>query len=140
MGRYSCSFVLIVYYFISKRQIKIPFHGNSILLTAIFLIIFYTGHLGGNLTHGSTYLLEYAPNPIRQFAGLRNKSIRRKKVTVIDSVDVYLDLISPIINNRCISCHNPEKKKGKLKLMLKWIRLKIKLKLLIKYFYKKRTK
>ena len=107
----------ILYYFISKRQIKIPFHVNSILLTAIFLIIFYTGHLGGNLTHGSTYLLEYAPNPIRQLAGLRNKSIRRKKVTVIDSVDVYLDLISPIIDNRCISCHNTEKKKGDLNLI-----------------------
>jgi len=107
----------LVCYYISQRQIKIPFYGNSLLVTAVVVMIFYTGHLGGNLTHGSTYLLEYAPNPIRQLAGLPKKSIPRKKVTVLDSVDVYLDLISPIINNRCISCHNPEKKKGKLNLI-----------------------
>lgn len=105
-----------VYYFISKRQISIPFKGNSILLTAIILMIFYTGHLGGNLTHGSTYLFEYAPNPIRQLAGLPNKSMPRKNFTKIDSVDIYSDLISPIIDRRCVSCHNSEKKKGDLNL------------------------
>lgn len=106
----------LVCYYISKKQIKIPFHGKSILATLVVVTIFYTGHLGGNLTHGSTYLLEYAPNPIRQLAGLPKKAIPRKKVTVLDSADVYLDLISPIMNNRCTSCHNDDKKKGGLKL------------------------
>ena len=72
--------------------------------------------MGGNLTHGSTYLFEYAPNPIRKLAGLPNKSRSRKNLTLIDSVDVYLDLISPIMDKRCISCHNLEKKKGDLNL------------------------
>lgn len=108
-------FSLICYY-ISKKQIKIPFYGKSILVTIVVFTIFYTGHLGGNLTHGSTYLLEYAPNPIRQLAGLPKKTIPRKKVTVLDSADVYLDLISPIMDNRCVSCHNADKKKGELDL------------------------
>ena len=106
----------IVYYFISKRQISIPFQGNTILLSGIAFMIFYTGHMGGNLTHGSTYLFEYAPNPIRKLAGLPNKSMSRKNLTLIDSADVYLDLISPIMDKRCISCHNLEKKKGDLNL------------------------
>ena len=72
--------------------------------------------MGGNLTHGSTYLFEYAPNPIRQLAGLPNKSMPRKNFILIDSVDIYLDLISPIMDKRCISCHNLEKKKGDLNL------------------------
>ncbi|MDO5980762.1 c-type cytochrome domain-containing protein [Flavivirga spongiicola] len=103
-------------YYISKKQIKIPFYGKSILVTIVVVAIFYTGHLGGNLTHGSTYLLEYAPNPVRQLAGLSKKAIPRKKVTVLDSADVYLDLVSPIMNNRCVSCHNEDKKKGDLNL------------------------
>ena len=106
----------LVCYYISKKQIKIPFYGKSILVTIVVFTIFYTGHLGGNLTHGSTYLLEYAPNPVRRLAGLQKKTIPRKKVTVLDSADVYLDLISPIMNNRCVSCHNEDKKKGDLDL------------------------
>ena len=106
----------IVCYYIAKKQIKIPFYGKSILVTLVVFTIFYTGHLGGNLTHGSTYLLEYAPNTIRQLAGLPNKAISRKKVTVLDSADVYFDLISPIMNDRCVSCHNSDKKKGDLEL------------------------
>mgnify|MGYP000271214917 CR=1 FL=1 len=70
-------------YYISKKQITIPFKGNGILLALIIITVFYTGHLGGNLTHGSTYLLEYAPNPIRQLAGMPKKAIPRKKVTVL---------------------------------------------------------
>ncbi len=103
-------------YYISKKQIKLPFYGNPILIFIVVFTIFYTGHLGGNLTHGSTYLFEYAPNPIRSLVGLPKKEIPRKKVTVIDSADVYLDLISPIMNSRCVSCHNQDKKKGGLDL------------------------
>lgn len=106
----------IACYYISKKQIKLPFHGKKILVSIIVFTVFYTGHLGGNLTHGSTYLLEYAPNGIRALAGLPKKAIPRKKVTVLDSADVYLDMISPIMHNKCVSCHNNDKKKGDLDL------------------------
>src|SRR5690606_5297383 len=36
----------------------------------LLLLVFITGHYGGNLTHGSTYLVEYAPQPLRSLAGL----------------------------------------------------------------------
>ncbi|GAB5474917.1 MAG: ribonuclease inhibitor [Maribacter sp.] len=74
----------------------------------------YTGHLGGNLTHGSTYLWEYAPNTVRTVAGLPPKKEPRPKVTVLDSADVYLDLIAPMMEQKCTSCHNTGKKKGDL--------------------------
>ena len=106
----------IICYYVSKKQITLPLKGNSILIAVILFTVLYTGHLGGNLTHGSTYLLEYAPNPIRSLAGMPKKIVPRKKVTVLDSADIYLDLVSPIINNRCVSCHNNDKMKGKLDL------------------------
>lgn len=104
------------YYYISRRELKLPKYGTSIIVTLVVILLIYTGHLGGNLTHGSTYLLEYAPDPIRKLAGLPDKVKSRAKVTVLDSADVYLDLISPIMDLRCVSCHNDDKKKGDLDL------------------------
>ncbi|WP_431127775.1 c-type cytochrome domain-containing protein [Flagellimonas flava] len=103
-------------YYTSKKQVKLPFFGKSLLIGLVVIAVFYTGHLGGNLTHGSTYLLEYAPNVVRNIAGMPDKAVPRKKVTVLDSADVYLDLISPIMDSRCVSCHNKDKKKGDLDL------------------------
>jgi uncharacterized membrane protein len=94
-----------------KENLNIPKWALVILAAGTMI---YTGHLGGNLTHGQTYLLEYAPNPLRSVAGLPPKIEPRPKVTVLDSADVYLDLISPMINSRCTSCHNSGKKKGDL--------------------------
>lgn len=106
----------IALYFVSKKQWKLPIYGKPILIPLIVFAVFYTGHLGGNLTHGSTYLLEYAPNVVRNLAGMPDKAIPRERVTVLDSADVYLDLISPILDRRCVSCHNDDKKKGDLDL------------------------
>ncbi len=101
-------------YFISKKRAKnleIPKWALAILALCTLV---YTGHLGGNLTHGKTYLLEYAPNPVRGIAGLPPKTKPRPKVTVLDSADVFLDIIYPMMHNKCISCHNMGKQKGDL--------------------------
>lgn len=104
----------IACYYISKQELeKLSIAKWSLTILAITTMI-YTGHLGGNLTHGQTYLLEYAPNPVRSVAGLPPKTEPRPKITVLDSADVYLDLINPMMNSRCVSCHNPGKKKGDL--------------------------
>lgn len=96
--------------------------ATSFLYTKWFFVglttvsLFITGHLGGNLTHGSTYLLEYAPNVVRGIAGMPPKVEPREKVVELDSADVFLDLISPMLDSKCTSCHNDGKKKGKLRL------------------------
>lgn len=107
-------FLSLAFYFISKKQFTLPFFGNKVLILGIVFTVFYTGHLGGNLTHGSSYLFEHAPNSIRLLVGMPEKTKPREKVTVLDSADVYLDLISPMMNRRCVSCHNQDKKKGDL--------------------------
>jgi hypothetical protein len=81
----------------------------------LLILLVFTGHLGGNLTHGSTYLLQYAPNPVRSLAGLDPKVKKEyKKVTNIDSALVYEEILAPILETRCISCHNQDKRKGEL--------------------------
>jgi len=101
------------YYFYKKPSPR-PQIVKWILVLLATVSIIYTGHLGGNLTHGSTYLLEYAPNPIRNLAGLPPKVAPRKKVTELDSADVFLDIVLPIMNSKCTGCHNTSKKKGDL--------------------------
>lgn len=74
------------------------------------------GHLGGSLTHGSGYLTYYMPAPLRAMAGVTEASAATHRVTDIDSARVYHDLIAPVLQARCASCHSADKRKGGLRL------------------------
>jgi uncharacterized membrane protein len=86
------------------------FFPASVLM--LFLVSI-TGHYGGNLTHGSSYLVEYAPQFMRSMAGL---SPRRPPVTSVAAADPFLDLVGPIFELRCADCHNPETRESDLDL------------------------
>lgn len=74
----------------------------------------FAGHLGGNLTHGPEFLFEHAPNPVRSLAGFEPRTAPRPAVTSLDEADVFLDVVQPILEQRCTTCHNPSKTKGEL--------------------------
>lgn len=85
-----------------------------VFLFLLIVVMSYTGHLGGNLTHGSTYLTQYSPIQIgdsnqEQYA-LANSP---------DEVILYGHLVKPLLEAKCISCHNQDKKKGQLSLSSK---------------------
>ncbi|MCW2349314.1 MULTISPECIES: c-type cytochrome domain-containing protein [unclassified Sphingobium] len=67
-----------------------------------------TGHFGGNLTHGPTYLTEFAPGPLRSGPG------GRPPVTNVADADIFLDVVHPTLQTRCASCHNDDKRRGAL--------------------------
>ncbi len=85
------------------------------VLSVMVVVLMAAGHYGGSLTHGSDYLTQYMPNPLRAVAGLEPK---KEKVAVLitnlPEAQIYHDIIYPIIDARCVSCHNPDKKKGEL--------------------------
>jgi hypothetical protein len=83
-------------------------------VAAILFLMFLTGHLGGSLTHGDTYLVQYAPGPIRVLAGLPADAGPRPKPADLASADIYLDVVQPAFDRRCMSCHNNSKKSGGL--------------------------
>lgn len=88
---------------------------QRVAFVVVMVLLTFTGHFGGNLTHGSTYLFQYAPNPVRAIAGLPPRVERvYKEITHIDSALVFEDVLMPILDARCISCHNEEKLKGEL--------------------------
>ncbi len=104
----------LAYGFKIWEKTRMSFLINSSVMIVLVLGLGYVGHLGGNLTHGSTYLTQYAPNTIRKAVGLPPKQKERSPVTVLDSADIFLDVINPMIFNKCTSCHNASKSKGGL--------------------------
>lgn len=81
------------------------------LLGTMMIALSATGHLGGNMTHGADYLTRYAP-----FFPKPVDPLQRPPVKDVQFAQLFGDVVHPIIRSRCISCHNDEKKKGKLSL------------------------
>lgn len=82
----------------------------SIVVLLLALVV-VTGHLGGELTHGSDYLVQYAPDFIRELAGLAPNG---SGATTLAAADPFTDVIHPVLEQRCMECHNSSKQKGGL--------------------------
>jgi uncharacterized membrane protein len=100
---------------------KIPF-GPVFYMPAFLIATLLTltaGHDGGSLTHGDGYLTQYTPEPFRSLAGIppRTEQITEiKPIANVNQAIVYNDIIRPILELRCVQCHNASKKKGDLRL------------------------
>jgi uncharacterized membrane protein len=89
-----------------KIQIENETYSKVISVIALVLLTI-TGHLGGSLTHGEDYLTE----------GLFSKSISTDFSKIaIEKAKFYSDLVQPILETKCYTCHNASKQKGKLRL------------------------
>jgi uncharacterized membrane protein len=96
-------------YLISIKTLPLSFFKNDKTLIAAVIIIFIfinvTGHLGGSLTHGSGYI---------SASVLMDRKKAKKTITNINEAYIFADLVQPILENKCGTCHNESKKKGKL--------------------------
>lgn len=84
------------------------------VLTAGLLAV--TGHLGGNLTHGSAYLVEHAPAPVRQLLAADLADDEPWHDGPVDSLRLYADLLKPLLADNCERCHNADKQNGGLRM------------------------
>lgn len=75
----------------------------SFLSVLMLVILSYSGHQGGSLTHGSDFL------SIESFF-----KEKRPKPASVDEAFVFEDLIQPILDKKCAQCHNSSKLKGDL--------------------------
>ncbi len=100
---------------------KIPF-GPAFYLPALGVATILTmtaGHDGGSLTHGDGYLTQYTPEPFRTLAGmppLKEDITEIKPIANVQQAVVYKDIVQPILEMRCVQCHNEKKQKGDLRL------------------------
>lgn len=75
----------------------------------LVVLVTLTGHYGGNLTHGSTFLFAYAPGPLRALVGIE---AARPPVTDVVAADPYRDIVQPMLQSHCGNCHNEDKRNG----------------------------
>ena len=101
---------------------------GAALFAAVCLML-WTADQGGKLTHGASFLTEHMPTQLRGLLGIPPAA---PKPTTTDpmvpsasiamaapagvSVSFFSARVAPIFNDRCTTCHGPEKKKGKLRL------------------------
>jgi uncharacterized membrane protein len=84
---------------------------RSVLVVAVAVLLVFTGHWGGSLTHGSDYLTKFSP------LSTTAVDIEKKttpKIVSLDSADIFNQAVMPILQAKCVSCHNSEKQKGEL--------------------------
>jgi uncharacterized membrane protein len=92
----------LLYFVRNARWYKAPVAwagGGTLLITLVL-----AGHYGASLTHGDNFLLEPW------------ESTAEKTQVPLEQAVVYSDVIQPIFEQKCVSCHNADKLKGQLQL------------------------
>ncbi|WP_299530578.1 c-type cytochrome domain-containing protein [Ulvibacterium sp.] len=87
-----------LWYGLEGVQISKPIYSKIIQVVIVGLIIF-TGHYGGMITHGQDFLA--LPQ------GKKQNIIPKNPL-------VYEHIVNRILEEKCVKCHNPNKKKGEL--------------------------
>ena len=88
--------------------------GNAVpyaypgLLSCTILILIWTAHQGGTLTHGSNYLTQYMPPELKRWSGLGTQAPTANSF--------YAKHINPIFDSNCVGCHGGSHAKGGLRL------------------------
>jgi hypothetical protein len=85
----------------------------SLLVTLVVLVV--ASHLGASITHGRDFLTQFAPGPLRNLLGADRPQVAAPEATPdLTKRRVFADLIQPILERRCSTCHGPEKHKADL--------------------------
>lgn len=92
--------------------------GYRLLLVGTIVLLVIAGHEGGNLTHGSNYLTKHAPKFVKALIDEPQESTSPGAPTAgaTEAGRHYLEKVKPVFDNKCLSCHGPEKQKGKYRM------------------------
>ncbi len=96
------SFLLFLNPTVYKRKI------TYVLSLVLAILIIITGHLGGTLTHGEGYLTGDA--------NTETAVVATKNITDVQEAKLYEDIVQPLFQTKCYSCHGAQKQKGQLRM------------------------
>lgn len=107
----AVAIVSILYYLLysGKLSFKLSSAVPYIVSLVLVLLITATGHLGGTLTHGEGFLTQ-------EIAAETSAKEVKKVIPDVQQAMAYNDIIQPMLQNKCYSCHGSSKQKGKLRL------------------------
>lgn len=107
MGISVASISFLLYAKLISGQLDIWY---KMLCVCLLILILITGHLGGSLTHGSDYLtsaLSDEPDSV---------VVIKKIIPNIQEANVYGDVVQPLLQAKCYSCHGEKRQKNNLRL------------------------
>src|SRR6185503_14314789 len=76
------------------------------------ILLTWTGHLGGSITHGEDFLFQ-SLSAIAEDIKIAAKQV---PITNIEEAVVFNDIIRPLFEEKCFGCHSSKKQKGQLRL------------------------
>lgn len=105
----------------------------GLALVAALGLLGWTSDQGGKLTHGESFLTEHMPAKLRAILHVSPLKIPPKKTLPVVAPEAFAPAsgvtmpakfsttffesrVAPIFSERCVTCHGPEKKKGRLRL------------------------
>jgi uncharacterized membrane protein len=94
--------IISILWYAFRNTVRETKHLSLLASGASLLAIIMAGHQGANITHGAGFLT--APfNP-------KNEIVQVK----MEDAVVFKDMVKPILEKKCLSCHNNQKSKGEL--------------------------
>jgi uncharacterized membrane protein len=98
----SIFFSLAFFYIHRSTQRYYYWYFFTLLLSNVS--VGYASHLGGSITHGQDYLTEHLRFVMHAFGDDGEKPE--------SEMLVFEDMISPVFESKCMSCHNDQRAKG----------------------------
>jgi len=86
------------------------------LLSAVIFLLGLTGHYGGTLSHGKGFLKDALPTAIKNTFGISAAGEEIFIVANVQEAAVYAEIVQPILQMRCQSCHGDRRQDGELAL------------------------
>ena len=109
-GSIASFFLVAIYFLRSYFRAKPMLLNIPVACTAVLIV--WAGHLGADITHGENFVLgPVTPAHVKPQVGLSDAFI-------------YADLVEPILEAKCVGCHNSSKAKGELVMETKELLLK----------------
>ena len=84
---------------------------HTVSALVLLSMITATGHQGGTLTHGEGFL-----SFTDATSAPPDSEVTPPSIPNIDSAIAYRDMIQYTLDTKCVSCHGPQRQKGKLRL------------------------
>ncbi len=86
-------------------------YAYRLFLTVTVGAVTMAGHYGGNLTHGSRYLVENAPDFVRELID-DTPNPASATANLSENQRFFVERVQPIFSSKCYQCHGAEKQKN----------------------------
>ncbi|WP_150452053.1 c-type cytochrome domain-containing protein [Arenibacter lacus] len=87
-----------LWYALTQVQLSNNIYTKGLQVVLVGLVV-ATGHYGGMVTHGEGFLA---------------LPTKKRPIKIPENPIIYTDVVTRILENKCVSCHNPNKRKGEL--------------------------